>query len=292
MTTLPKRLQHEPESPVDDLTVLMATHSVNEWLREAIASVFASEGVRVNFVLVFDGVPRDEIQEFIDDTRITCVVLEKNLGIGGALHAGMKAVSTEFVARLDNDDLITKDRLARQLAYLKSHPEVVLVSCQMFTMDEDSIVTGQAQLPHGYDVRAELLVSNVVCAGGSLYRRSVYEVAGGFDPSFRKYEDYELWLRMALLGPISVLDEFLFLYRIRTNSLSSTFRPWERYLRVVIRRKKELAKLLNVDSRTVRRATSGWLFWQWRAFTDKKRAQLAANAPEWTKRMLRKVSRP
>lgn len=269
----------------------MATHVVHEWLRDAIASVFASEGVRFNFVLVFDGVPLEEIQEFINDERITCLVLEENLGHGGALHEGMKAVRTEYVARLDSDDLITKDRLAKQLDYLKSHQEIVLVSCQMVTIDEDSNVTGKTQLPHGFDIRAELLETNVVCAGGSLYRRSVYEEAGGFDPSFRKYEDYELWLRMAMLGPISILDDHLYLYRVRSNSMSSKFRPWEGYLRVVLRRKRELARLLKVDSRTLRKATSGWYYRQWRAYLDKVRARAAQNAPEWVRRLGRKLAR-
>jgi cellulose synthase/poly-beta-1,6-N-acetylglucosamine synthase-like glycosyltransferase len=291
MTTSPKMLKEKSQMPSSELTVLMATHEVNQWLRDAIDSVFASEGVRFNFVLVFDGVPREQIQEFTSDKRITCLVLEKNMGTGGALHAGMNTVKTEFVARIDSDDLVTTDRLAKQLEFLKSHLGVVLVSCQMTIIDEDSKVTGQTQLPHGLDIRTELLESNVVCAGGSVYRRSAYKKAGGFDASLRKFEDYDLWLRMARQGPISILNEHLYLYRVSSNSLSTTFRPWETYLRVVLRQKKKLAAFLNVDSRTVRKATLGWCYWQWRAYFDKKRARAAMNAPEWVRNLARRLAR-
>ena len=203
----------------------------------------------------------------------------------------MKAVRTQYVARLDNDDLVTKDRFAKQVEYLKLHPEVALVSCQMVIIDEDSNVTGKMQLPHGLDIRAELLESNVVCAGGSVYQRSAYEEAGGFDASFRKYEDYDLWLRMAFWGPVSILNEHLYLYRVRSNSGSSTFRPWERYLRVVLRRKQELARLLKVDARTRRKATAGWLYWQWRAYFDKRLARAAMNAPDWVRKLGRRLAR-
>jgi hypothetical protein len=54
----------------------------------------------------------------------------------------------------------------------------------------------------------------------SVFRRSLYERAGGFDPRFRVVVDFEFWLRAALAGGrCEVVDQPLLEYRVRRDSL-------------------------------------------------------------------------
>lgn len=255
---------------VPEVTVLISTNRIDEWLRDALRSLFESFGVRFRVVLVFDGVTDADLSEFTEDPRLTCLALDENVGVGGALYRGMKIVETEFVARLDGDDLVHPTRIATQLAFLKEHPTVVSVSCQMTYVDERGEVTAQSSLPSGIDVRHELLGANIVPGPASMFRRRSYFESGEFNPGMRKMEDYDLWLRMSLLGPIAIIDEPLYFYRRSSTSLSTTIRPWESYVRTVVRNKRRLAKKLDVSRAERHAAVYGWLWLQWRAYLDRK----------------------
>ena len=103
------------------------------------------------------------------------------------------------MAFLDADDTWLPNKIERQVAHLRRHPEIALVSCHAYACDEqmqrESIVHA-AEEPSRWMLE-RLLVHNVVlnptCV---LVRRPVLERVGGFS-DLRKWEDWDTWLRIA-----------------------------------------------------------------------------------------------
>ena len=51
-----------------------------------------------------------------------------------------------------------------------------------------------------------------------MFRKSVFEKAGGFDPAYRYILDFDLWMSMAPFGKVDVLKEKLNYFMLREDS--------------------------------------------------------------------------
>ena len=120
-------------------SVLMSVYRNDkpEFFLEAVKSVSVKQTLPPDeIVIVVDGpVPESlektiiEIEKNIPSTRI--LWQKENKGLGQALNIGMKACSNELVARMDADDISVPDRFEKQIAYMKSHPEVTVCGGQI-----------------------------------------------------------------------------------------------------------------------------------------------------------------
>ena len=71
------------------------------------------------------------------------------------------------------------------------------------------------------DALESLAVSNRVRAPGIVVRRSAYERAGGYRTDLPHAADWEMWTRLAALGPVVFVDEVLAAYRRHAASDTS-----------------------------------------------------------------------
>lgn len=124
---------------ISPFSVLMSVYRNDkpEDFLEAVKSVSVKQTLPPDeIVIVVDGpVPESlekaiiEIEKNIPSTRI--LWQKENKGLGQALNIGMKACSNELVARMDADDISVPDRLEKQIAYMKSNPEVTVCGGQI-----------------------------------------------------------------------------------------------------------------------------------------------------------------
>jgi glycosyltransferase involved in cell wall biosynthesis len=144
---------------------------------------------------------------------------QPNAGPNAARNAGVAATRAPFLQFLDADDVIGPSKLAHQLDLFASHPEAAVVygGVRHFRGDNPLVNALNPEwvgLPplrsvsgSGEAVLATLLIDNIMVIEAPLVRRSAFISAGGFDPSIRRMEDWELWLRMALDGSSFVYDD-------------------------------------------------------------------------------------
>lgn len=124
---------------ISPFSVLMSVYRNDkpEDFLEAVKSVSVKQTLPPDeIVIVVDGpVPESiektiiEIEKNIPSSRI--LWQKENKGLGQALNIGMKACSNELVARMDADDISVPDRFEKQIAYMKSHPEVTVCGGQI-----------------------------------------------------------------------------------------------------------------------------------------------------------------
>lgn len=204
------------------VAVVVATYNYGRYIAEAIDSVRAQTCESWECVVVDDG-STDDTAEVVGriaaaDRRIR-YVRQQNAGPNAARNAGVKATRAPFLQFLDADDVIGPSKLTRQLGLFDRHPEADIVygGVRYFRGGNplgEPIDPEWVDLPalrsvsgSGETVLATLLIDNVMAIEAPLVRRGAFLSARGFDPSIRRMEDWELWLRMALDGSAFVYDD-------------------------------------------------------------------------------------
>ncbi|MFZ1689160.1 MAG: glycosyltransferase family 2 protein [Flavobacteriales bacterium] len=204
------------------VSVLMPVHNKAPFVKEAIESVLNGGFQDFEIVCVDDKSTDNSVQviQGISDPRVRLILMDKNLGPAGAANRCLDEARGEYLVRLDADDLAVPDRLAKQVAYMDAHPEVVASGghLQLFGARER---LWKFPLEHD-DCVANLLFGVPVSQGASIMRRSVVEQdALRYDPSWpRVGEDWLFWLRVSRAGRFGNLDEAMTLYRRGEQNIS------------------------------------------------------------------------
>lgn len=186
------------------VTVIIRTKDRIGLLREAVQSVAATD-YPSRIVVVNDGgeSPRDALDAW--SGQIELIDQRESLGRSEAMNAGVRAASTRFVAFLDDDDLFYPEHLptlARAIgsgAHKAVYSDAVSVS---ITVDDDGrpVETERRRIfAQDYD-RDLLILDNYIPLPTLLTRREDFLDAGGFDPVFDLFEDWEFLLRLSRNG--------------------------------------------------------------------------------------------
>src|SRR3979490_879766 len=101
-------------------------------LQSAVDSILAQTFTDFEFLIIDDGSTdaTAEILRSLRDPRVRVVTHPQNRGLVPTLNEGLQLARGEFVARQDHDDLSYPDRLAKQVAHLRAHPDCVLLGTE------------------------------------------------------------------------------------------------------------------------------------------------------------------
>lgn len=191
-------------------------------LRQAWESLCAQTLGDWRLVLVDDGSTRDdtlaELAAIATDPRVLHRRLPENVGQAVARNAALELCQADLVAILDSDDIALPDWLARQVAYMDAHPEVHICGCQIEAFQGKAILgrTTHPALITQAVIQAQAAKSFLWFLNnpGVIYRRKAILALGGYNPSLRRGEDFDLWMRAHRAGLVihNQLD-ILYYYR-------------------------------------------------------------------------------
>jgi glycosyltransferase involved in cell wall biosynthesis len=200
-----------------DVSVVIPTHNRRRLLGQAVRSALGQVGVEVEVVVVDDGSSdgtADAVAALGDD-RVRLIQHRRPLGVAAARNAGAGAARGAWVALLDDDDLWAPDKLKRQLE-AASAAEAGWVYAGVVEIDAEGRLLGGGVPPSPEELLAGLRRRNLMPAGSSnvAVRSDLLSASGGFDPRLRHLADWDLWLRLAGLGPPACVPAPLVAYRL------------------------------------------------------------------------------
>lgn len=156
-------------------------------------------------VLVRDGSVPPALAELLEELTnespvpVIRVDLERNVGLGRALDAGLAACRFDIVARMDADDISLPSRFAVQIPLLDQGYDLVGSGLLEFGSDEDDIV-GSRTPPTAEDaILAWARFHDPFNHPTVVYRRQMVQTAGGYR-DLPLMEDYWLFARMIEQG--------------------------------------------------------------------------------------------
>jgi peptidoglycan/xylan/chitin deacetylase (PgdA/CDA1 family) len=142
-------------------------------------------------------------------------------GVSAARNAGLAQARHDWVLFLDADDWLRPSHLERLTAHLAAHPELDAVHCGWARVDADQHVLWEELGPAEEDLYPRLARTCAFAIHACVARRALIQEVGGFDPSLRTGEDWDLWLRLARAGArFGHVPVALALYRARAGSAS------------------------------------------------------------------------
>lgn len=209
------------------VSVLMATYADESAsnLRDSLESIYAQNVRPWEIILVIDGpIGVDQeavIAHYLSDPRIealSIVRLPTCSGLANALNAGLERCRGTYTMRMDSDDVCEPDRLERQIAYARSHPDIDLIASWSEEFFDDGTPSRLKIAPVSHDavVRA-LQWRNIIIHPSTLIRTDSLRKVDGYRAAYGKLEDYDLFVRFALGGmKFHVIPKVL--VRVRTGS--------------------------------------------------------------------------
>lgn len=197
------------------VSVVLPVYNCEKYISESIDSILQQSFTDFELIVIDDGSSDgtyQKIKEF-DDPRII-VLSQKNKGLPCTLNESFEMARGKYIARQDADDYSFPDRLRRQVDFLENNPEIALVG----TWAEIWVETEKSSrfIKHSIksnSIKFDLLFDSAFVHSSIMLRKSLFNVAGGYNPIYKPVEDYEYWTRIASQYEVANIPTILHAYR-------------------------------------------------------------------------------
>lgn len=218
------------------ISVIMGIYNCAPTLAEALDSLLAQTYQHFKVIMCDDGSKDNttEVAQSYADRHPDKFILirnERNMGLNYTLNHCLEYADTEYVARMDGDDISLPQRFEREISFLDEHPDIAIVSTPMIYFDENGDFR---QDTGGYEVtKKHFRYGSPFCHAPCMVRTGAYRDVGGYtvSKSLLGVEDYHLWFKMYAKGYKGYnLKEPL--YKMRDDRNAASRRTFIRYFRV------------------------------------------------------------
>jgi glycosyltransferase involved in cell wall biosynthesis len=208
-----------------DITIGITAFNAENTIAAAIESALAQDSDHFE-VIVVDDASEDKTANIAGQfqtrhPRMRVLKNDRNAGVAAARNRIIHEAQGDFIAFFDDDDVSSPDRLRRQYERITSYETVFAkgapVMCHTARRQiypgggiryEPTIgMASGSAVPCGKEVADHILFNRPVRGGGGslatcaqMARTQTYRTLGGFDETFRRYEDTEFCLHLALAG--------------------------------------------------------------------------------------------
>ena len=167
-----------------------------------------------------------EVIESYRDGRIKLYRNKQNLGMTGNWNRCVELASAEFIKLVCADDILRPKCIETELSALTASGEAVMTVSDSIMINRKKKKLGifrryyKRGMVEGRKIaRKSIIFSNffgMPCA--VMFRKAIFEQAGGFDNRFRYILDFDLWIAMAMRGKVIVLPTPLNYFMLRRDS--------------------------------------------------------------------------
>ena len=208
------------------LSVVMPVRNARPFLDSSIESIVGQTFRAFEFVILDDASDdgsTEKLREWAErDPRIRLFRSDERLGPVASSQQVVDYSRAPVIARMDADDISHPERLERQLDLLTRIPEAGMVAALHDVIGRDSRMLRPADA-------ARLLRPDHFAPfahGSIMFRRSVFNAAGGYSTGKDFWEDIDLFRRMAAQSKVIVIPQILYRHRISSASTRQTS-DWE-----------------------------------------------------------------
>lgn len=204
--------------------VIIPVFNGAEFIAVAIDSVKSQTFKNWELYIVDDGSTDNtfEIAKKYCDEKIR-VIQQTNQGDESARIKAMENAQTDYIARLDADDMMLPDRLEKQVAFMDSHENVGLLGGQIVYVSEDGKTTGfRSWWPceHSEILRLLLARRGAICNPTLMVRQNINKKLSWPGPGLPG-RDLGYVLEISRLSRIANISDVVNLMRIHKNSIQS-----------------------------------------------------------------------
>lgn len=204
------------------ISVIIPAYNQGRFLGDAVRSVLNQTYASLEVIVVDDGSTDDtaDVARSFKDRRL-CYVYQDNRGLSGARNTGIRQARGTYISYLDSDDLFLPRKLALLLRKIEEEPALGFVAGQAVPINAEGAPVGEVFAKEPPQDPKDLLLNNPFHVGSVLVSMDWQRRVGFFDESLRSYEDWDMWLRLALAGcEMGWVDEPVSLYRFHQEQMT------------------------------------------------------------------------
>lgn len=206
------------------VSIVLPTYNGARYLRAAIQSCLEQTYPHWELILV-DDASTDETPAIIDeyvrsDARIRALRHEHNRKLPAALNTGFAVARGAYLTWTSDDNRYRPHALATLVAFLEERPDIDVVYADYTVIDE----AGRPLRAVRVETPDVLPFRNPIGAC-FLYRAAVAQKVGAYAEDLFRAEDYDFWLRAAVVCTLAPLHEDLYEYRLHGASLNMSQSP-------------------------------------------------------------------
>lgn len=220
--------------PKSKITVLITCYNYARYLPQCVHSVLDQEGVDVD-ILIIDDASSDNSSEVAsilaaNERRIKVILLRRNIGMVPSVNLGIQESIGDYFVKLDADDLLTPLSLYRSASLLDRYGDASFVYGKPRHFSGEVPPRARIAQPQWTIWPGEQWLTlryqrgfNCISQPEAMIRTSALREVGQYNESLPHTSDLQMWLRLAMLGPVGRINGVeQGYYRIHPNSMQRT----------------------------------------------------------------------
>ena len=229
-----KEIPKELLKPTEYFSVLICSYNTKkEYIVECLESIRNQVGYfGIELVWINDGSSEENseileknLDNFINTCRFTKLKYKKlneNRGVAYSLKEGLKLTTCDLVFRMDSDDIMIKDRMKKQISYMKKNTDINWLGGSMKTT-KGNIFEWKNMTLQDFKSNPTFWFCNhpTVC-----FRKKEIQELGDYDIMIGSSEDFDLELKiLKKYGKIDNMKDILVIYRDHVDQVTKKHIP-------------------------------------------------------------------
>lgn len=256
------------------VTVLMPVYNGEKYLSEAINSILSQTYKDFELLIINDG-STDKSEEIIkgyNDQRIKYIANDYNIGIIRTLNKGLSLIKSEYIARMDADDVSLPERLEKQIQFMDTHPDIAVSGTSILMFNETGNLRKKRVNKDPKQLKTELLFKCALMHPTVMIRKRVIDEGNfTYNEAHQSVEDFGLWQNLSFYYKLSNIQEVLVKYRVNETGITEVAKKdTQKSDNMHIRVYEQAIEYFGIDV-SQEDLTSFRYFLTGRAFTDRNR---------------------
>jgi len=132
-----------------DISIIIVNYNVKDYLKQALTSVFASEGDFTYEVFVVDNASVDNSVDMVKAyfPQVKLIVSPKNIGFSAANNLALKLAQGRYVLLLHPDAIVFSDTLQRMIAFMDKNQTIGAAGCKILNADGTFQLNSRRSIP-------------------------------------------------------------------------------------------------------------------------------------------------
>lgn len=223
------------------VSVIVVAYRSAKTIGETLDSIAAQTYPDIELLISDDKSPDDTVavaQKWLEQNQgklqnMELVTTEENTGIAGNINRALKQATGDYVKIIAADDYMAPEAIAEYVAFCEKNPKKIPIArVQLFSEKKESFPQVQDYCNRCYEFAQKdykeqysmlLMQNRIVAPSASFYPMELLRSVGGYDETYRWFEDYPMNLKIMHAGyGCGLVDKELVYYRMSEQSITAS----------------------------------------------------------------------